>query len=46
MSVKKGAIMLNNHQLIGILIIFIIDFSIEKQNVLYRYGLIIAKRVF
>ncbi len=39
MSDKKGA-------KIAIFIIFIIDFSIEKQNVLYKNGLIISKRIF
>ncbi len=47
MSDKKGAKVLNIHQVIVILIIFIRDFSTEKQKciILYNYGLIITVRI-
>ncbi len=38
MSGKKCAKMLNLHQVIVILIIFITDFSTEKLNILYNFG--------
>ncbi len=37
---KKGA------KITIFLIIFIIEFSTEEQNVLYNYGLIITRRIF
>ncbi len=44
MTDKKG-VKINIHQEIVNVIIFIVDFTTQKQNVLYNYGLIITNRI-